>query len=95
MTKEQLQAKIAALKDSDAFLREVDEASTPEEMIRVFADHGIEVSENELGDIAAQIRPDSGEELSEDDLENVSGGSLIMIIMVIKNWIRILILSFR
>ncbi len=57
-------------KDSE-FLKKIEYAKGPEEIVALFKDKGIDVSKEDLEKIAAI--PESSE-LSESDMENVAGG---------------------
>ena len=64
--------KIEALKTNKVFIEKLLEAKSNEDIIAVFADEGIEVTEKEI--LAADDMLTSDGELNEKALENVSGG---------------------
>ena len=62
--------------NNEVITKALAEAKSVEEMLAAFADQGIELTAEELEQAAREaLAEDSGEELSESDLENVAGGS--------------------
>ena len=67
-------ADINALMENNEFVEKLTATSTTEEVIKVFADYGVTVTEAELEEGLAQAKSSKNGELSAADLENVSGG---------------------
>ena len=62
--------------NNEVITKALTEAQSVDEMIAAFADHGIEITAEELEQVMKDVlAEESGEELSEGDLEGVSGGS--------------------
>ena len=62
--------------NNEVITKALTEAQSVDEMVAAFADQGIEITAEELRQAAkTAIAEESGEELSEGDLEGVSGGS--------------------
>ena len=62
--------------NNEAITKALTEAQSVDEMVAAFADQGIEITAEELEQVAKDVLvEESGEELSEGDLEGVSGGS--------------------
>ena len=69
--------KLAKLAQSDeALLGELHAATTDEEKAAVAANHGCDVRAEELATLRGLTKKDAGEELSDAELELVSGGAL-------------------
>lgn len=82
-TKDQIIELIKA--DDGTLAKEMEEITSREEFVKVFADHGVQVSEGDADDFLCQGRPfDEDGELDENALEEVSGG--IAIWAVIAAW---------
>ena len=59
----------------EEFEEALDKANTVEDVIGLYKSQGIDVTEDELKEIAG---PDNGEALTEKDLEDVAGGAIIL-----------------
>ena len=59
----------------EEFEEAIEKANTVEDVIDLYKSQGIDVTEDELKEIAG---PDNGEELTEEALEEVAGGALIL-----------------
>lgn len=70
-----LQKQLARLENDEAFQNALSSANSPAEAVKVLAEYGVKISEQELLSLSAGA-PAEGE-LTEDSLENVSGGCLI------------------
>lgn len=78
----QVEQRIAELMEDEAFLKEMLEAKSPEELVEVYERNNLV-----LGDIspeeafaavqAEKAKAEADDELSEDDLDNVAGGSKV------------------
>lgn len=66
-------ATINELLENEEFSEKMSTTETTEEVIKVFADYGVAVTEEEL-DAAVAYAKENGGELSEDELNNVAGG---------------------
>ena len=64
------QAKIAELIENEEFNKKAEGATSTEELVALFAEYGVEVTEEEISSFAAR----AGAELDESNLEDVSGG---------------------
>ena len=71
------EAKIQALMESPEFAQEMATLETPEQLQALLARYGVEVSMDEVEGAAAYVAAHSGE-LSVDDLEDVSGGCILL-----------------
>lgn len=79
--------KLEVLLNDEAFLDKMMEATTLDELGKLFSENGVEMSQEELCEFAkegkrATALSQSDGELTEDALEDVSGGGAIF------NWIR-------
>ena len=62
--------------NNEVITKALTEAQSVDEMIAAFADQGIEITAEELEQVMKDVlAEETGEELSEGDLEGVSGGS--------------------
>ena len=62
--------------NNEAITKALTEAQSVDEMVAAFTDQGIDITAEELKQVMKDVlAEESGEELSEDDLEGVSGGS--------------------
>ena len=62
--------------NNEVITKALTEAQSVDEMVAAFADQGIEITAQELEQLMKDVlAEESGEELSEGDLEGVSGGS--------------------
>ena len=67
--------KLTKLFESEQFKEEASKIQTAEELQSLFAEHGVDLTMEEVIDLCAAIAAQMGEaELSEEDLENVAGG---------------------
>lgn len=66
--------KLAAIKDSETFLHELETAETPNDFQNLLEKHGVVVSMDEIREMAEAMMASKGNELSESDLENVAAG---------------------
>ena len=70
--------KLAELFKSDTFKAEVANVKTAADLQEAFARNDVEMTQNEVldlcGEIAQQMESNEGGELTEENLENVSGG---------------------
>lgn len=73
--------KISELFQSEAFQKEAEGCKTMEDFQVLFTAHGVEISLEETIDLISQIaekkQQQDGGEISEEDLENVSGGLVL------------------
>ena len=77
MTNEVLE-KIRVLMESDVFSNEIKGIETAAELKKALADHGINISEDEVVQICKGIAAKKEDVLSEEDLDAVSGGGILM-----------------
>lgn len=69
--------KIRELMDNEAFVEKLSEVSTVEEMQSIFADNGVEMTLDEINEMCmASVQMTDSDELSDTDLDNVSGGAV-------------------
>lgn len=77
--------KLRDLLNSEAFAKEVEGMKTAEDLQVALKQHGIEMTIDEIvelgGQLAHQMGMGKNSELSEDDLENVSGGGLFGLVV--------------
>ena len=66
--------KLDALMENEAFVEELKTVETVEQAVALFDREGVKVTADELNKIVEDGQSDN---LSEDDLDNVSGGCLI------------------
>lgn len=73
--------KISELFQNEAFQKEAEGCKTMEDFQVLFTAHGVEISLEETIDLISQIaekkQQQDGGEISEEDLENVSGGLVL------------------
>jgi predicted ribosomally synthesized peptide with nif11-like leader len=80
--------KLVKLAETDeALLGELQSAETLEEKAAVAANHGCDVQVEELETLRALAKRDAGEELSDLELEMVSGGSIWSSIKSAAKWV--------
>ena len=76
----EINEKLRDLLNSEAFAKEVEGMKTAEDLQAALKQHGIEMTIDEIVELGGQLAHQMGMgkdgELSEDDLENVSGGGL-------------------
>ncbi len=76
------EAKLNELKDNEAFMKKVVQSDTPKEMQEVFKDAGVDFTMEEVTDFIKAVQDGANkilnatEELSDDELEQITGGSL-------------------
>lgn len=73
-----MEEKVKVLVQDEAFVKALINCDNPEDVQKLFADHGVELTLEEvtqMGKALEKMDPQSGE-LSEDDLEDVAGGAL-------------------
>lgn len=75
MTNEMLM-KVRALMESEEFGKEIENVETADELKTALESHDVEISLQEVDEICAGIASKSSD-LSEDDLDNVSGGGFL------------------
>ena len=75
----ELKEKLAGLDGNQEFAKALETAKNVEDLVRIFAEYGVETTEKELRELGAS---DKEGELSAEDLEDVAGGAV--------NWRRIL-----
>ena len=63
-------------KNTDEMLKTAKSAKSPEELIALAKENGIELSTEQANDLFAKLNPKSGE-LGDDELDNVSGGGCV------------------
>lgn len=66
--------KMAALFENEAFVKELKQQSSPEQVRDVFAKNGVNLSDEELADFFAEGKQIETGELGADDLDDVAGG---------------------
>jgi predicted ribosomally synthesized peptide with nif11-like leader len=74
MINEQMNEQIQKIFSDEAFVAALLEMETPEDVQKAIADKGLELSLEDINTIKNSLSSEEGE-LSEDDLENVAGGS--------------------
>ncbi len=67
--------KVLNLLGNETFLKELSTKETPVEVMALFADNGVTLTEEEVLKMRDIITKSASGELNEDDLENVAGGS--------------------
>ena len=66
--------KIAQINDGEGFAKELETIETPEALQDLFHKHGVDLTMEEICDMAESAVALKGNELSENDLDNVAGG---------------------
>lgn len=66
--------KLEALKGNETFAKEMATVTTAEELQALFARYDLEFSVEEAQEMLDEVKKADNAELSEEDLENVSGG---------------------
>ncbi len=74
--------RIKELFSDEAFVNSILEMETPEEVQKALAEKGIDLTIDEICTIQKSLSQSDGE-LSEDDLENVAGGSIIATLIIV------------
>lgn len=76
MTKNEIIEKLNALAENQEFADRAAMAATEEETIALLHEFGVDVTAEALNELMAVVPADANGELSEDALEDVSGGGL-------------------
>lgn len=74
--------KMEALKENESFMKEMSAATTAEEVRDIFSQHGVAFSLEEAQAILEEAKKHNDDELSAEDLDNVTGGYIGLAIMV-------------
>lgn len=77
---EEKQAKLEELMKDEAFVKAMFSKESSEEVQKLFAENGVELTMEEIEGLAAailQAAPEGNGELSEDALDSVAGGRII------------------
>lgn len=75
--------KYEELAKDQVFLNALADVETPEAMQKIFADHGIEMTMDEVSAFIRLAENGGDDELDENDLASVSGGSLAVGLLAI------------
>ena len=75
MTQEQFEARMEELLKDEAFCEELKACPGPQEIADLFTQKGIEIDAEDVMALAKGLQENG--EISDEDLENVSGGSLL------------------
>ena len=73
--------KLKELLNDQAFQDEMNNAATLEDAAKIMQQHGIQVTPEELQEIMTKMESEA--ELSEDELDDVAGGSYIRILLML------------
>lgn len=78
MLTEEKMVALQQLLESDAVAAELENAEVFEDFRKVFAAHGVEITEEEFNEVAVLIANSANEEdeLNEDSLDDVAGGAI-------------------
>ncbi len=74
--------KIRELFSDETFVSSLLELETPEEVQKALAEKGVDLTIDEICTVQKSLMQSDGE-LSEEDLENVSGGSIIATLIIV------------
>lgn len=79
-----MEERIKELLADEAFVAKLTELETPEEVVAAFKEKDVEVSVDDITNVKTQLEKmnESGGELSEDELEDVAGGSIILTTLI-------------
>lgn len=77
MTNETME-KIRVLMENEAFGKEIENVETAAELQKAFEGHGIEITEDEVVEICKGIAANKDGIISEEDLDAVSGGGILV-----------------
>jgi len=91
------QEKINVLKPllaDPAFDAEIKNASTYEDFRKIFAIRGVEITEEELNELADSLPSQTEQELDDEDLDKVAGGGIAAGLLIIAGGITIGIGAF-
>lgn len=75
MIRDEVMEKLSPLWENEEFVKAMAAAETDEDVIKLFADNGISVTEEEVAEVRASAATMG--ELDEEDLEEVSGGFIM------------------
>ncbi len=67
--------KLEALQNSAEFEQELEMVGSPEELQKLFKKHGVDLTKGEIESLLASVSKQTGDELSDVDLDGVAGGS--------------------
>ncbi len=81
MIQEELQSRIEEVANDEAFLDQLINADSIDEAQKLFAERGIELTQDEVENFAKQVSNSQGE-LDEESLEAVSGGLIMPVPML-------------
>lgn len=85
--------KLEALKTNEAFALEMNAAVTAEDVQAIFAKYDIDFTLEEARRMLDEVKASNAEELSADDLDNVTGGcvglAIAVAILIIATYIYI------
>jgi len=73
---------IEELKKDELFMSRLAKMTDPKEVVDIFAEKGIEISEEEASLALTKVEEDSADELTDESLEKVSGGSITLGLML-------------
>ena len=73
--KNELMEKLGALQNQEGFEQELAQVVTPEDMQKLFAKHGVELTLDEVREVVNQAGAQNKDELTAEDLEDVAGGA--------------------
>jgi hypothetical protein len=85
--------KVLELLQDEAFVAELDKLEKEEDIVALFESRGATVTMDQLRELIAQL-PDNGD-VSDDDLEKVSGGVSIFTIVVTWGKLTRTVLTFK
>ena len=69
---------------SPELIEKASEAKSPEELTALLTENGYSVTEAAIKELYDSLQPAESGELSDDDLENVNGGAIVLIGMIKK-----------
>ena len=75
MTDTEKREKLEALSDNEAFLEAMKAAEGKEAVQKVFAEHGLDLTREEVDAFVLLAERELSGELSEEDLESIAGGA--------------------
>ena len=73
--KNELMEKLGGLQNQESFEQELAQVATPEDMQKLFAKHGVELTLDEVREVVNQASAQNKDELSAEDLDDVAGGA--------------------
>lgn len=76
--------KVQALMNDTEFVKKISAMEDPEDVQKAFAEKGVDFTLDEIGQIAEMVAGNEGEELTEGQMDAVSGGILAEIATVAK-----------